>query len=130
MARCGMTLKSAVAITGVIAAYVLLEWSSSIHEYKGVPITPWNPGLGLIFGVMVLCGPRYAAVLFVGAVIAEIAVLRSNLWWPTIFGVAAIIAMATVSSPKCRAAISGSMLVSIGCVMLSRCWLAAPSALF
>ena len=93
MARCGMTLKSAVAITGVIAAYVLLEWSSSIHEYKGVPITPWNPGLGLIFGVMVLCGPRYAAVLFVGAVIAEIAVLRSNLWWPTIFGVAAIIAM-------------------------------------
>ena len=50
------------------------------------------PGLGLVFGFMVLCGARYAAVLFAGAVIAEIAVLRSNLWWPIILGLAAIIA--------------------------------------
>jgi two-component system, LuxR family, sensor kinase FixL len=85
-------LASALTITGVVAAYVLLEWVSFIHEYKGVPITPWNPGLGLVFGFMVLCGARYAAALFAGAVIAEIAVLRSNLWWPIIVGLAAIIA--------------------------------------
>src|SRR5262249_1578692 len=74
------------------AAYVLLEWLSFIHEYKGVPITPWNPGLGLVFGLIVLFGAGYATVLFAGAVIAEIAVLRSTLWWPIIFGLAAIIA--------------------------------------
>jgi signal transduction histidine kinase len=85
-------LASALTITGVVAAYVLLEWVSFIHEYKGVPITPWNPGLGLVFGFMVLCGARYAVALFAGAVIAEIAVLRSNLWWPIIVGLAAIIA--------------------------------------
>jgi two-component system sensor kinase FixL len=92
MARFGTALPSGVVMTGVIAAYVLLEWVSFIHEYKGVPITPWNPGLGLVFGFMVLSGARYTAVLFVGAVIAEIAVLRSDLWWPIILGLAAIIA--------------------------------------
>jgi two-component system, LuxR family, sensor kinase FixL len=92
MARFGTALASGLVTTGVIAAYVLLEWVSFLHEYKGVPITPWNPGLGLVFGFLVLSGARYTAVLFAGAVIAEIAVLRSNLWWPIILGLAAIIA--------------------------------------
>src|SRR5262245_41902285 len=88
----GRVLTSSLFTTGVIAAYVLLEWLSFIHEYKGVPITPWNPGLGLVFGLVVLFGARYATVLFAGAVIAEIAILRSNLWWPIILALAAIIA--------------------------------------
>ena len=80
MSQFGTALASSLVTTGVIAAYVLLEWVSFIHEYKGVPITPWNPGLGLVFGFMVLSGARYAAALFTGVVIAEIAVLHSNLW--------------------------------------------------
>jgi two-component system sensor kinase FixL len=86
----GAALTSGLVDTGVIAAYVSLEWVSFIHEYKGVPITPWNPGLGLVFGFMVLSGMRYTAVLFAGAVIAEMAVLRSNLWWPLILAISAI----------------------------------------
>jgi signal transduction histidine kinase len=78
--------------TGLVAAYVLLEWVSFIHEYKGVPITPWNPGLGLVFALMLLGGARYAAVLFAGAVIAEILVLRSNVAWSVIISIAAIMA--------------------------------------
>ena len=93
MPRFGMVLVNGVLTTALIAAYVLLEWVSFIHEYKGVPITPWNPGLGLVFGFIVLFGARFAAVLFAGAVIAEIAVLRSNLWWPIILGLAAIVAV-------------------------------------
>jgi two-component system, LuxR family, sensor kinase FixL len=92
MSQFGTAPASSLLTIGVIAAYVLLEWVSFIHEYKGVPITPWNPGLGLVFGFTVLFGARYAAVLFAGAVIAEIAVLRTNLWWPIILGLAAIIA--------------------------------------
>jgi two-component system, LuxR family, sensor kinase FixL len=88
----GRALTSSLFKTGVIAAYVLLEWLSFIHEYKGVPITPWNPGLGLVFGLIVLFGARYATVLFAGAVIAEIAILRSNLWWPIILALTTIIA--------------------------------------
>jgi two-component system, LuxR family, sensor kinase FixL len=86
-------LYGGLAAGGLAAAYVLLEWVSSIHEYKGVPITPWNPGLGLAFACMVLGGWRYAIALFVGAVIAEVVVLHSQLAWPVIVGIAAIIAV-------------------------------------
>jgi signal transduction histidine kinase len=74
-----------------LAAYVLLEWLSFIHEYKGVPVTPWNPGLGAVFALMLFAGARYGIVLFVGVVIAEIAVLRSSLSWPVIIGIAGIV---------------------------------------
>jgi len=84
--------RNAAAVALALAAYVLLEWLSFIHEHKGLPVTPWNPGLGLLFALMVLGGARYAAVLFAGAIVAEIAVLRSSLSWPVIVGVAAIIA--------------------------------------
>jgi two-component system sensor kinase FixL len=74
-----------------LAAYVLLEWVSFIHEYKGVPVTPWNPGLGAVFALMLFAGARYGIVLFVGVAIAEIAVLRSSLSWPVIIGIAGIV---------------------------------------
>jgi two-component system sensor kinase FixL len=84
-----------VTMTGIafLIAYVALEWISFIHEYKGVPVTPWNPGLGVVFALMLYSGARYGVVLFVGVLIAEIAVLRTNLPWPFIFGVAAVIAV-------------------------------------
>ena len=75
-----------------LAAYVALEWISFIHEYKGLPITPWNPGLGVVFALMVYAGARYSLVLLAGAILAEIAVLQSSLTWPFVLGVSAIIA--------------------------------------
>ena len=75
-----------------LGLYVALEWLSFIHEYKGVPITPWNPGLGAVFALMVFGGPAYAAVLFAGVIISETLVLKTNRHWPIILGIAAIIA--------------------------------------
>jgi two-component system sensor kinase FixL len=89
--RLANAIRSGLLMAGAVGAYVLLEWLSFIHEYKGVPITPWNPGLGLILAFMILFGARFAVVLFAGAVIAEVAVLRSNLPWAVILGIAAII---------------------------------------
>ena len=76
-----------------LAAFIALEWISFIHEYKGLPVTPWNPGLGVVFALMLYSGVRYGVVLFIGVLIAEIAVLRTNLPWPFIIGVATIIAV-------------------------------------
>src|SRR3954452_2301570 len=90
--RIGAMLEGGVTAIGIIGGYVVLDWVSFIHDYKGVPITPWNPGLGLVFAFMVLRGPRYGAALFAGVLFAELVVLRSNLWWPIIVGIAAIIA--------------------------------------
>jgi two-component system sensor kinase FixL len=83
-----------VVTTGIafLVAFVALEWVSFIHEYKGLPVTPWNPGLGVVFALMLYSGARYGVVLFVGVLVAEIAVLRTNLPWPFIIGVATIIA--------------------------------------
>jgi len=102
-ASIGQALRARVAIGGdlppmlvaatFLGAYVLLEWVSFIHEYKGVPVTPWNPGLGAVLALMLVAGARYGLVLFVGVVIAEIVVLRSSLSWPIILGIAAIIAL-------------------------------------
>jgi two-component system sensor kinase FixL len=82
----------AAVTAGFLVAYVALEWISFIHEYKSVPITPWNPGLGVVFALLLLGGPRYSAVLFAGVVLAETTVLRTDLPWSIIFGIAAIFA--------------------------------------
>lgn len=79
------------AIAGAfVLTYVALEWISYIHEYKGLPITPWNPGLGVMFALMVFIGLQGAFVLFAGVVTAEILLLQSDVEWPIIIGIGAI----------------------------------------
>ena len=85
-------LSRALVVAAFLVAYVIFEWVSFIHEYKGLPITPWNPGLGVVFALMVFGGARYGVVLFAGVVVAEIALLQSSLKWPIILGISAIIA--------------------------------------
>jgi TRAP-type C4-dicarboxylate transport system permease small subunit len=68
-------LKWTIAAT-CLAAYVLLAWISLIHVHKGLPITPWDPGLGVVFALMAFAGPRAGFVLFGGVVIAEVLVSR------------------------------------------------------
>lgn len=83
---------SALAAAALLAAYVLLEWISFIHEFQGLPVTPWNPGLGLMFALMVFAGPRGALVLFVGSLCAELFLLQSDLAWPVIATLSALTA--------------------------------------
>ena len=77
------------AAPAYLAAYVVLEWASFIHEYKGVPVTPWNPGLGALFASMVLIGPGYGVVLFAGVLLVELFVIDSQLPWAVIAGIGA-----------------------------------------
>lgn len=77
----------------LVIVFVLLEWLSSIHEFMSVPITPWNPGLGVVFAFMLLRGPVYGLVLFAGMIAAELIVVRTELQWPIIVAIAAIIAL-------------------------------------
>jgi two-component system, LuxR family, sensor kinase FixL len=75
-----------------ILAYVALEWVSYGHEHMGVPVTPWNPGVGLAFGLIVLKSAAYGLALLVGVVVAEILVLDTQLPWPAILAVAVVVA--------------------------------------
>lgn len=73
-----------------VAVYLGLEWLGFLHEVKGLPATPWNPGLGVVFALIVLDGPPAAAVLFAGIVLAEVLVVDTALSWPLVVAVAAI----------------------------------------
>jgi signal transduction histidine kinase len=73
-----------------LGAYVALAWVSFIHVHKGLPVTPWDPGLGVVFALMMLMGPWAGLVLFAGVVIAEALVLQNEAEWPIILGIGAI----------------------------------------
>ncbi|RAI41511.1 ATP-binding protein [Rhodoplanes roseus] len=88
--RAAAVFRAVPAGLAALAVYVALEWLGFIHEVKGLPATPWNPGLGVVFALIVLHGPRAAAVLFAGIVLAEILVVDTALSWPLVLAVAAI----------------------------------------
>jgi signal transduction histidine kinase len=73
-----------------VAVYLALEWLGFIHEVKGLPATPWNPGLGVVFALIAIDGPLAAAVLFAGIVLAEVLVVDTALSWPLVLAVAGI----------------------------------------
>jgi signal transduction histidine kinase len=81
----------------VVAAYVGLDWLSFLHEHNGLPVTPWNPGLGLMLGMIILHGAHYGVLFFAGFVLAELFVLDSTLAWPAILAAAFIVAVAYTS---------------------------------
>jgi len=88
--------KWAVAVL-YLAAYIILEWASFIHVHKGLPITPWDPGLGVAFAPMIRGGPLNGLILFAGMVVAETLVLQNDVDWPIDIVVAAITATSYAS---------------------------------
>jgi two-component system sensor kinase FixL len=86
-----------------IFVYVALEWITYSHEHHGVPVTPWNPGLGVAFGLIVLRSAVYGLALFAGVVVAEILVLRTDLPWSAILLIAVVVAASyTVAAAVAR----------------------------
>ena len=90
------TLNWAVAVL-YLAAYIILEWASFIHVHKGLPITPWDPGLGVVFALMIRGGPLSGLILFAGMAVAETLVLQNDADWTIDIGVAAITALSYTS---------------------------------
>ncbi len=85
-------LWNAVTAGAFLLAYVALEWISFIHELNDIPVTPWNPGLGSIFFLMVLKGPAYGILLFAGVILAEIFILESQHSWFVIMAIGTLVA--------------------------------------
>lgn len=74
--------ENALRVAGLTGVYLALEWISSIHEYKGLPFTAWDPGLGLLFAVMIRAPAAAAIALYAGFLAAETLVLKSaiDIW--------------------------------------------------
>src|SRR5215831_8396665 len=87
-----------VAMGGLVLIWVLQEWASSIHSYKDSLITPWNPGIGILFAVIIREGVLYGLALFVGVMCAEFVTRSGALGLPVTMVSAAIIAGAYTSA--------------------------------
>jgi signal transduction histidine kinase len=62
------------AVVGVIyvVGYVLLDWISLIEPYAPFGISPWNPGTGLSFALVLLFGRRMIPFVFAGVLLSDL----------------------------------------------------------
>ena len=65
-----------------LAAYALLDWISFIEPYANLGITPWNPGTGLSFVLLLLFGQRMIPFLLVSPFLADLLHQPFALSWP------------------------------------------------
>lgn len=64
-----------------LAAYALLDWLSFIEPYAQLSITPWNPGIGLSFVLLLLFGRRMIPFVVVAPLLADILQRQFSLPW-------------------------------------------------
>lgn len=83
-------LSALVEFAALVAIYVSLEWVSDIQEFRGLPVTAWNPGLGVLFAGMVRGRLTAVAALFVGALVSESILVGAGETWRSAFLVAVI----------------------------------------
>src|SRR3954470_8960832 len=55
-----------------LVAFALLDWISFIEPYAHLGITPWNPGIGLSFVLILLFGRRMIPLLLVSPLLADL----------------------------------------------------------
>jgi signal transduction histidine kinase len=74
-----------------LAGYVLLDWVSFIEPYAPFGITPWNPGTGLSFALVLLFGRRMIPFLFLGPLLSDFVAPQSHLPWAVELACTAVI---------------------------------------
>lgn len=77
-----LSLPAAVPAAAYLVGYVLLDWISFIEPYAPFGITPWNPGTGLSFALVLLFGRRTIPFLFVSPLLSDLIQYQSALPWP------------------------------------------------
>src|SRR3954463_13527222 len=64
-----------------LSAFALLDWISFIEPYAHLGITPWNPGTGLSFVLLLLFGQRMFPFLLVSPLLADLVHQQFALLW-------------------------------------------------
>jgi two-component system sensor kinase FixL len=67
-------MRRALSAVAFVAVYLVLDRVSYIHTFSTLNITPWNPPAAWGLAVLVLVGPRFAPLLFVGALAGDLLV--------------------------------------------------------
>jgi signal transduction histidine kinase len=91
-----------------LAAYAALDWISSIESYAHLAITPWNPGTGLSFVLLLLFGMRMIPFLLISPLISDLITQQFAMPWQVeilasvLVGGGYSIALAILLRPKLR----------------------------
>jgi signal transduction histidine kinase len=64
-----------------LSAFALLDWISFIEPYAHLGITPWNPGIGLSFVLLLLFGRRMFPFLLVSPLLADLLHQQFSMPW-------------------------------------------------
>src|SRR5262245_62613460 len=64
-----------------LAAYAALDWISFIEPYAQLGITPWNPGTGLSFVLLLLFGLRMFPFLLISPLLADFLTQQFAMPW-------------------------------------------------
>lgn len=62
-----------------LLAHVVLELGTYVRAYSPLGITPWNPGAGLAFALVLLLGLRFAPLLVAAPLLADVVVRHTPL---------------------------------------------------
>ena len=76
---------------GYVGIYILLDWASFVQPITPIGITPWNPGAGLGFAIVVLFGRRMIPYLFIAPLLADLVNLTAPPPWSVELLAAALI---------------------------------------
>ena len=91
-----------------LAAYAVLDWISFIEPYAHLGITPWNPGTGLSFVLLLLFGLRMIPFLLISPLLADFFNQQFAMPWHTeilasvLVGGAYAIALTVLTRPGLR----------------------------
>lgn len=67
-------LRPATIVVVFVVCLIVLEWGTFLADYSPLGITPWHPAVGLAFAVVLLLGFRYAILLPVASLLADLVV--------------------------------------------------------
>ena len=103
-----LSLPMVVLGIGYLVGYVALDWISFIGPYAPFGITPWNPGTGLSFALVLLFGQRMIPFLFISPLLSDLVQHQPPLPWLVELSTAVIIgggysvALMFLSHPRLR----------------------------
>ncbi len=72
-------LNPAQIVVIFLVAHVMLELGTHVPSYSPLGITPWNPGAGLGFALVLLLGLAYVPLLVVAPLLADLIVRHTSL---------------------------------------------------
>ncbi len=74
-----LQLHPATIVASFVAGYVGLEWVTYVPAFSPLGIAPWNPAKGVLFALILLLGIRYAPLIVIAPVMADVLIRHAPL---------------------------------------------------